>query len=181
MNQQARQNCERIEALLPSYVEGGLGAADEAVVRSHIETCDACRASLVTFAMIEESLVSRRAEVPPAEQFMPDFAAARAPVSRAHPHPRLVGALRTMMSVPGVSIILVMWSAMFLLRFRDTVGRAFSWTSLDRLSAFTREVQNVLVGVSGDNPWTLTAIYAALTLALLASTGAITLRYIRQS
>jgi hypothetical protein len=93
--------------------------------------------------------------------------------------PRLVGALRAMMSVPGVSIILVMWAAMFLFRFRDAVGRVFTWTSLDRLSALTQQMQSTLLGVSGDNPWTLTAIYLALTLAVLASAGAITLRFVR--
>jgi hypothetical protein len=72
-----------------------------------------------------------------------------------------------------------MWAAMFLFRFRDAVGRVFTWTSLDRLSALTQQMQSTLLGVSGDNPWTLTAIYLALTLAVLASAGAITLRFVR--
>jgi predicted anti-sigma-YlaC factor YlaD len=188
MNRQTPENCERIEALLPSFVEGGLEDGEAAGVRAHLESCAACRESLAAYAMIEESLVSRRTEVPAVESFLPDISAlaagakARTPepaAARSHAHPHLADVLRAMMSVPGIAIILVLWSAMLLLRFRDTVGLVFTWTSLDRLSAFTQQVQRALVGASGGDSYTLVGVYVALTLVLLASTGAITLRYVR--
>lgn len=37
---------EEIEALLPDYVDGTLGAADRARVDAHLETCEECRASV---------------------------------------------------------------------------------------------------------------------------------------
>jgi len=187
MNQHPPDNCARIEALLPSYVEGDLTADDAAAVRSHVESCAACRESYAAFATIEGALVSRRSEVPAVDSFLPDLAAVRAQAhgrevaASAPAHSRLVSIFRTMMSVPGIAIILVVWSAMFLLRFRHTVGEMFSWTSVDRLSAFSDRISGALVGVSGGDPYALIAIYLALALLVLGSTGAITLRFIRHS
>jgi len=182
MNPHTPENCERIEAMLPAFVEGGLAAGDEALVRAHVASCASCRESLATFSALEESLVSRRSEVPPAAAFIPALATAPAPSrARAQARPRLVAALRAITSVPGVSIILVVWSAMFLLRFRGTVGEIFTWTTLERLSAITHRISGALVGVSGGDPYTLAAMYVALALLVLGSTGAITLRFIRNS
>jgi hypothetical protein len=46
---------------------------------------------------------------------------------------------------------------------------------------FTHNLSNALLEISRGNMFTLIVIYIALALAVLASTGAITLKYIRNS
>jgi anti-sigma factor RsiW len=193
MNPNTPQNCERIEALLPAFVEGGLAADDAAVVRAHVGSCAACGEALAAFTALEATLVSRRDEVPPAASFIPDLSALRAPGAaasrgrvdavsgprRAYAHPRLVWALRGMVSVPGVAIILVIWSTLLLYHFRDAVGEALAFSSLERLQVLTARISATLLAVSGGDAWTLSAIYGAIALFVLGSTGIITLRYVR--
>jgi len=176
-------NCDTIEALLAAFAEqGSLSADDGATVSAHLKTCASCRESSAAFARIEEALALRRSEVPAVDAFLPDFAGLRAPVrenATGPAHSRLTRYFRAMMTVPGIAIILIVWVAMFLLRFRDAVGEVFTWTSLDRLSAMTGEISSALVGVAGGDAYVLTAIYLALTLLVLGSAGAITMKFVR--
>ena len=171
--------CERIEALLPALVDGSLTGDDAAMVTSHVDSCAACRESLAAFAVLEQSLVSRRAEVPPVDSFLPDLAAARVPA--AHRHSPVLTVFRAAMSLPGISILLVMWGTMFALSFRTNLANDISrYSSLDRWRALTTLATQQLTNVTGDNVWVLTAVYLTLTLAILGSMGAMTLRYIRR-
>jgi predicted anti-sigma-YlaC factor YlaD len=171
--------CEKIEVLLPGFVEGSLAEDDAAMVATHVDSCASCRESLSAFAMLEESLVLRRSEVPAVEAFLPDLAAARILV--AHPRTPLLKVFRAAMSLPGISILLVMWGSMFALSFRTSLANDLSrYSSLDRWKALTELAARQLTSITGDNIWALTAVYGALTLAILGSMGAMTLRYIRR-
>ena len=174
-------NCEKVEGLLAAFIEGSLSAGDEATVSAHLKTCASCRESSAAFSRIEEALALRRSEVPAVDAFLPDFAALRPHAAAAVPaQSRLTQWFRAMMTVPGIASILVVWSALFLLRYSHAVGQVFTWTSLDRLSMMTNIISSALLGVAGGDAYTLTAIYLALTLLVLGSTGAITLRFIRR-
>lgn len=171
--------CERIEALLPALVEGSLSGDDAAMVTSHVDSCASCRESLAAFAMLEQTLVARRAEVPAVDSFLPNLAAARVPA--AHRHSPLFRVFRAAMSVPGISILLVMWGTMFALSFRTNLANDISrYSSLERWKALVLFTTAQITNLTGNNVWTLTAVYAALTLAILGSMGAMTLRYIRR-
>jgi Putative zinc-finger len=177
MNDRLENNCERFEAMIVAYFDAdGVHTRESQELKAHLATCASCRESLEISSRMESALVSRRSEVPAVDAFLPAFARARA-VSAAHP--RLVAAFRAVMSPAGIAIVLVFWSAMLALHFRHAIAEVFVWTSKDRFSALLSDMSNALLAVSGGDPYTLTAIYVALALLVLASTGAITMRYIR--
>ena len=171
--------CERIEALLPAFAEGSLAGDEAAKVTSHVDSCASCRESLAAFAILEQSLVSRRAEVPPVDSFLPNLPAARVPA--VHRHSPLLRVFRAAMSVPGISILLVMWGTMFALSFRTHLANDITrYSSLERWKALVVFTTAQITNLTGGNVWTLTAVYVALTLAILGSMGAMTLRYVRR-
>lgn len=170
--------CERIEALLPSLVEGTLVADDAAVVASHIESCAACRESLSAFVALEKSLVLRRDDVPSVEGFLPELAPSH---QAARAHSRVVKIFRVVMSAPGISILLVMWSTMLAFAFRSNVADDVTrWSSLERWQVLTGGATQFLMSVTGDRVWVLAAVYGGLTILILGSMGAMTLKFIRR-
>lgn len=172
------EHCSHIETLLPGFVENDLGAEDFTLVRGHLESCEACRASLAAFSALEESLVMRRAEVPPVEGFLPAFAAAPA---AAEPHRSLVvRVFRAVTSVPGVAILLAMWAAMFAFSFRVPISRVLSKSTPDNLVGGIDRFADFLVLLTGGNVWLLIGMCTMVALAIAASTGAMTLRYVRR-
>jgi hypothetical protein len=176
MNDQ--RNCEHFEAMIAAHFDAdGIPARENPELSAHIATCASCRESFELSARMEEALLSRWTEVPAVDSFLPGPATARARFA----HPRLVAVFRTIMSPTGIAIALVVWSAMLTLRYRHAIAEVFEWTSRDRFSALSQDISTVLMTISGGDPYLLSAIYVALALAVLASTGAITLKYIRHS
>jgi hypothetical protein len=147
------------------------------MVTSHVDSCASCREALATFAMLE------RAGVPPRRVpggFFPPRLGRCARSGRA-PALAVLTVFRAAMSLPGISILLVMWGTMFALSFRTNLANDISrYSSLDRWKALTTLATQQLTNVTGDNVWVLTAVYLTLTLAILGSMGAMTLRYIRR-
>jgi len=180
MSEHHNDNCERFEAMIAACFDGDdVSAGDRAGLNAHLATCASCRESFELSSRMEAALVSRRADVPAVDAFLPEFASGRA--AARTPHPRLVAAFRAMMSPAGVSIILVFWLAMLGLRFRHAIGEVLVWTSSDRFSALSQDASNLLMSVSRGDPYTLGIMYVALTVVVLGSTGFITLRFIRHS
>ncbi len=172
-------NCEHIETLLPAFVEESLDAGDAAAVRAHVESCNACRESLAAFALLEQSLVARRAEVPALERFLPDFATAGTRAASVVRPSLVMRAFRAMMSFPGVAAILVIWSGLFVFEFRGSIGSAIAQATPDRLVMFQERLANLLVLLTDGNVWMLIAISILVSILFALSTGAMTLRYIR--
>lgn len=166
-------HCTHIESRLPAFLDRELGAEETALVRAHLDSCEGCRASLAAFESLEASLVLRRAEVPPVERFLPGFAVAY--------HPSvLVRALRALTSVPGVSIVLAMWAGMLAFNFRGPIGRALSLSTPDNLVGGIDRLADFLVLLTDGNVWLLIGMCTMVALAIAASTGAMTLRFIRR-
>ena len=57
--------CDRIEELLPLYLDGELSLSESAEVDAHVESCAECAAALETYRSLESSLASMPG-------FMPD-------------------------------------------------------------------------------------------------------------
>jgi hypothetical protein len=170
-------HCERFEAMMEGWFDGSLPECDRRDLSAHVATCASCRESFELSARMEHALASRRFEVPTFAAFLPRVAAT--PVRASHG--RLVAAFRVLMSPAGIGAVLVIWVALLTLRFSDVIGGALTRFSEERLMVFSRHASDALLDLAGGNAYTLIAVYALLALALLASTGAITLRYIRHS
>jgi anti-sigma factor RsiW len=164
-----------VESLLPAFVEGALGADDEAAVRAHVASCEACRASLEAFTALEASLVSRRSEIPPLERFLPVFET-RPATARAS---WLIRAFRSAMSPAGVALVLAAWVALLALRYNGAIGRVFSLSTPDHLTGGIDRVADVLVILTNGNVSLLIAGLTVVSLGIAASMGAMTLRFIR--
>jgi anti-sigma factor RsiW len=170
------ETCSHIEALLPAYLEQDLPDADVARVRAHVQTCAACRESLAAFTALEQSLVSRRAEVPPVDRFLPAFAAA--PKGVHHPAV-LVRVFRATMSVPGVVIVLTMWAGLLAFRFRGVIGHALSFSTPERLGGDAERLADLLVILTNGNVWTLIGLCTLLALVVAGSLSVVALRPLR--
>ena len=172
MNQFKEMDCERVEAMLPAFAGHDLGGAEAASVAAHIDSCDRCRESLAAFALLEQTLVARRSEVPPVDGFLPHLKTARVRSGF------WVRCFRLATSVPGVAIVLVMWAVLLLGRFSDRLGIA-DHALAGRLTAFVKNGVGVMMSVAGGDVWTLTAVYGALAIGLIVSAGALTMRLVR--
>jgi len=183
MSEHSHDNYERFEAMIAACFDGDkVTAGDRAELNAHLVTCASCRDSFELASRMEAALVSRRDDVPAVHDFLPAFAPARArDAARTHAHPRLITAFRAVMSPAGISIVLMIWAAMLGLRYRHAISEVFVWTSSDRFSALSQDASNLLLDVSRGDPYTLIAMYVALAVIVLGSTGAITLRYIRHN
>lgn len=169
------EHCTHIESLLPAFVEDGLGAGDAARVRAHLESCESCRASLAAFTALEASLVLRRAEIPPVDAYLPDVAPAHSGARRP-----LVRMFRAVMSVPGVAILLTMWAAMLAFNFRVPIANTLSLSTPHNLVGGFERFADFLVLLTGGNVWVLIGMGTMVAIAIAASTGAMTLRFVRR-
>jgi hypothetical protein len=177
MNDYSKSNCERVEAMMGDWLDQSLSAGDRRAVSDHLATCASCRESVELASRIESALVARSEEIPAVDAFLPPIAGAPHRVM----HPQLVRAFRVVMSPAGVAALLVVWIAMLTLRFREPIAAWITSFPTERVETFMLGIQTALLDVSGGNMLTLITIYAALAVFVLASTGAITLRYIRNS
>lgn len=177
MSQHLNQNCERFEAMMDDWFDGSLSAAEQRDLSEHRSVCASCRESFELSSRIEDGLVSRQSLVPPVDSFLP----AIAPAPARALHPRLVRVFRGLMSPAGTAALLVMWVTMLTFHFRDPIGTWLTRFSTERLGVVSQNITSELIELSRGDVLTLSAIYVALALAVLASTGAITLRYIRNS
>jgi predicted anti-sigma-YlaC factor YlaD len=171
--------CTHIESLLPAFAGQDLGAEDAARVRAHLESCEACRASLASFTALEASLMARRSEVPAVDAYLPKFAAAHAAAAASH-RSRLVRVFRSVMTIPGVAIMLAMWAGLLAFNFRVPIGEALSLSTPDNLTGGIGRLADFLVLLTGGNNWLLIGITTLVAIAIAASTSAMTLRFVRR-
>jgi hypothetical protein len=178
MNEKHPHDCERFETMMASWFDDdAITASDRDALTAHIASCVSCRESFELSAQMEQALVSRSSLVPAVDGFLPAFAPAHSPFE----HPRLVAVFRAMMSPAGIAIALVMWSTLLTLHFREPIASALIRVSPDRFTIWLQSFSGSLINAAGGDAYTLIAIYVAVALAVLASTGAITLKYIRHS
>ena len=167
-------NHDDFEELLPAYLEGALNAEQTARVDSWLERSADARESLGVFRRLDGLLEQRRAQVPPAEGFI--LAVTRRSV---------LSSVRRVMNVafsfPAISGLLLALFAFTLFVYREQITSWFNRTpEFSGSNSHALEwVRSVLLQFSGTDIWTLTAVYAGLTLIILLSTSLMVMRFLR--
>lgn len=177
-------SCDRYEHMLSPFLEGDLTPEDEAAVRAHVETCEACALALAEYRSLEATLLARRGHVPAPEPFIQGvLAAARAAVPARAVSPALHRArvvMDAIFSVPGLAAVFSVIIGIICYAYRDVVaawiGGALSATPsaapatswLDRvLSTWAADMTMVFI------------VYGVATALIVASGAWLTLRYLQ--
>jgi anti-sigma factor RsiW len=169
-------NCDRIEELIPRYLERDLGEEEERAIASHLASCAQCRRSLETFTELERSLRELEAAVP--SWRMAEARLTRGlGLKRRRALPELVF---TAPSLAGLSFIVL-----GIVLFLKASALAFAFRSVGArlaisLDAFTQGFSRLFADVAGLNLGLLLSIYGFLTIALMWGTGMLVLRFGRK-
>jgi anti-sigma factor RsiW len=168
--------CDRIENLLPAFVEGDLAPADESAVHAHLSGCERCRESLSAYRVLEDALSLRRTEVPPVDAFLRGVfePAASTNLHRAR---MLMDALFSFPALASFSCLVLGWLAF---AYSDLVARSLDWfvgeTSI--LGRFAHWMTASLSTLTGGDMIVAVAAYSVLTLLILGSGTWMTLHYV---
>jgi anti-sigma factor RsiW len=181
-------NSERIEAMLSAYAAGELTAAESAEVEAAFARSPALRESLAAFTALEETLVSRREQVPPAEGFLRGvFAAARAAAPSRHPsRGRLRRWLDAATGVPAVATYACLATALAAFVYRDALASLIARLTAERqmpaMPAMpdASGVTDAIVAVAGGEMWVLAVVYGGVTALIVLSLSLVTMRFVRE-
>ena len=165
---------DQFEELLPAYLEGALNAEQTDRVEAWLKGSADARRALEEFRELDILLESRREQVPDAAPFA---RAALTPTMQT----RLRRVMDTVFSLPGISGMLVILVGIALFIYRQPITNLFNRTpELPGSSSYGLEwLQTVVQQFSGADIWTMTAIYAGVTLLILGSSGAMLMRFLR--
>lgn len=180
-------NHERFEELLPAYLEGDLDAATRAQVEAALAASAELRSSLEAFRSLEDSLVMRREQVPPASQFL-DWLAQRSvarALARAHARSPVHRFFDGLLSWPSLATIGFIVVGMWTYWHRSSIATFFiegkvNATGVEsRFASMIQNLNGLLTTLSGGDMMIMAGIYGMVTLAILAFTGAMTMRFVR--
>ncbi len=167
-------NCERIESLLPVYVEKDLPDAELEEIEAHLEACAACRESLAGFAMLEEALLARREEVPSAKSI---YNAVFAVTGCS----RLKRVLDAIYSLPFLCSASFFITGVILFVYRRHIETLFARDIqfTQKLSRVGEQLTSVIINLVGGDVWVLTAVYFGLTAIILLGTALMVRNFVR--
>lgn len=174
MTTEEREEFEELEELLPAYLDGALDPARTARVAEWLERSPRARASLEAYRSIDAVLESRRELVPDAASYL--RAAFRRPLpSRAR------DVMVVMFGLPGVTTMLLGLFTVALFLYRDRLAAWFGAAAPvpGAESLGLGWVRDALLAASGVDIWTLTAVYAGVTVLVLVSTSVMLMRFLR--
>lgn len=175
-------NCQNIESLLAAFAGGDLGETETAEVRTHVDTCDACRESLAAYKGLESALSMRRSFVPPVERFIPNIAlgVTQTVANGVAAYTRARKWLDRLVSVPAIATIGFLMTGLAAFFYRDKIVSAINsqgsmqmaWpTSVETMFAtWTNLMSDMLV---------VGSVCAIVTIIALLSTGVATARILR--
>jgi predicted anti-sigma-YlaC factor YlaD len=169
-------NCNRIEELCAQYHEDGLSAEERRTVDEHVISCAACRRSLETFAVLEESLGTLKETVPSWKTAEARFFR-RARLGKR----RSISAL--VLNAPftaGLSFI-ALGVVLFLRRnvlfpALQSLGQRFAAT----FDVFSDSLSRLFADASALSPIMLAGIYGLLIFTLMCGTSAFAFRFGRK-
>jgi predicted anti-sigma-YlaC factor YlaD len=156
--------CDKIEYLIPAYLEGDLSGEELSRVDSHLGECRLCREELEQFHLLESALVERREEVPAVSHTIRGVLARTA---------RSWKVLERLVSVPALVTFLFLVTGCLLYIYRGSIGSLFA-RQIPLMETFTRAAEQIvgsLVQVTGGDIWALSIIYGGLTLFFLLVMG----------
>lgn len=174
--------CERIEELLPLYVEGDISGDDRRLLEAHLEGCAACRESLAASRSIEAALVSRRELLPDASR------TAAAVIERLRPHRSERPYYRPYYGWIGaraLAFVLLVVAAAALYIFRGAVADFVDFMEREggpAAEAYSRGVgewTRWVVHATGGDDFTLLLVLLGTTALMLAAGGWMVLRLVR--
>jgi len=169
-------SCHHVEELLPRYLENDLSEDDRSMVEAHLASCAQCRASLETFAALDESLVRLKTVVPSWKTTEARFAGTfgfkeRRPfVSLVFNAPVLLGLLFI-----AFGIVLHIRGRLILSSLDALVPRM-----TNALAFFGEPLSRLFAAAAGMNIIALLSIYGVLTLVLLYAGGHLVLNFGRK-
>jgi len=181
-------NRERFEELLPAYLDGDLSAEETAEMEKALAASEELRTSLERSRALEAALVMRRAEVPPLDRFVA-FLSPAAAVNEPR-RSRAWRVLNAMMSVPALAFVGCVVVGLWTYWHQETILSVFDRPDagaalgerLARLLTFQDlgSGMNTWIGsLPGGDMMFVTALYSVVTLLILALTGVMTMRFVR--
>ena len=177
-------NHERFEELLPAYLDGTLSPDERAQVESALAESAQLRESLEQFRALEDALVMRREQVPPVDRFVPAMTPAAV---RPHETPRLERWLRTLVSTPALAVmgcvvvaLWVFWNSESIASFLNArAGNPVVMPRLGVLDGLGGSITMLTDMLAGGDMQILIGMYSVVTIAILALTGYMTMRFVR--
>jgi len=166
-------NCDRIEELIPRYLDGDLGEGERRMIDDHLASCAYCRESLETFTALEESL-GRLTETVPA------WKTAEARLSRSLGLERRRSFAPLVFNAPFIAGLSFIAFGIVLFVNGDAIFPALQFLGsrlAASLGALTQDLSRLLGEAAGLNPTALISIYGLLTISLLWGTRILVLRF----
>jgi anti-sigma factor RsiW len=169
-------SCEKIEELLPLYVEGDLPAEERSRVDEHVASCARCRESLAFYSELETSLASLSGLRPsPART-------AAAVGARLGLRPRRY-ARRSFVNVPALVSAGFIVLGLVLYDFRNFVAEFFTRMGVGASNGYSRAVTDLTQGaalVSGGSEWVLITILAGVFALVMLIGSWMVLRFVKR-
>ena len=168
-------NCREAESLLEALAAGELAPGEAVEVERHVAGCERCRRSLETWRALEQALVARSSEVPPASLTI----AAIAPALRRK---RWTPVFDVLFSVPGIASLILLAAAVFFRIGGETlssaIGRAYrnGDPALLSLAGLARAITERLAATDAT---TLAFWIAGVSALLISATTAAIVRLLR--
>jgi anti-sigma factor RsiW len=168
--------CDRVEQLLPLYVDEELPADEQGAVEAHLEGCPLCEASLAFYRDLEHSLGARR-------ELRPDPAVAANRIVRRMNLRRARRAFRFPLRIPALvsaAFILVGVIMLFLWDTLETVfSRAGSEITYRFMPALERFSRGVLETGAGEE-WMIFTVYLGIFAIILLTGSWMVLRFVKE-
>lgn len=169
-------NCDRIEELMPRYIEDALSEDERSAVESHVSSCRRCRESLGAFTELESSLLELKAAVP-------SWKTTEARLTRGlgiEKRRAFPGSVFNAPFAAGLTFI-ALGIALFLKgNVLFPAMQSLGWRFADSFNGLTQSLSRLFEEAAGLNPVLLLSTYGFLTLALIWAAGMLVLRFGRK-
>jgi len=160
-------NCERVERLLPAFIDGELSSDESAMVQEHISVCQRCAGSYAVYSTLERSLTELKQELPPPESvYTPLLVKLTAARRRSR--------LRAAFSLQSISAFTLLACSMVLYLYRYAINGLFvrlgdGYTAALRF--ISEDIPDLIIRAGGGASWALYSIFTFLILLILATAG----------
>jgi predicted anti-sigma-YlaC factor YlaD len=169
-------NCNRMEELLPAYLEGDVSEMDRAAIERHLAACVECRGMLAQFRDLESSLATLKSSVP-------SWKSAEARFDRRWGRMRWYSFGRIFLTAPALGgLALAILGAALLSRGREitTALEPFSAMLASRSGELGSFFIRLVDAFAGVDIVLLSSFYGLLALAILLVNVRFAVRWVRR-
>ncbi len=168
--------CDRIEELLPGYVEGDLSEEDKLLVDRHLAKCALCRESFKVYADLERRLAEIKSEMPlPAAVY--SGVAAKLGLRKRRISPAAIW------NVPFVTGLVTAICALILFVYREPLRELYPgvMAAVSKIvSDFSTALPGWIVHIAGGETWVLYCVYMLLVFLTILIGGITLNRFIHE-